>query len=171
MSHKTSWAEFCPGRNASRCFLDLSAPQKVSRCELVAVFSTVTTVMSAQASSLQIPFSTSEREMFITPFPIIFLQLKVSPWHLFPWQRHPYFTLLPSTVNLSGYENSSCVFSSPHLATLVFPGWPLKPSSWGPFPEELKWKEWLMIYFSSMLFSLLILTPDSVCCESEGTPS
>lgn len=91
--------------------------------------------------------------MFITPFPIIFLQLKVSSWHLFPWQRHPYFTLLPSTVNLSGYENSSCVFFSPHLATLVFSGWPLKPSSWGSFTEQLKWKEWSMFCFSFLLFS------------------
>lgn len=54
--------------------------------------------------------------MFITPFPIIFLQIKVSRWHLFPWQRRRYFTLLPSTLNLSGYENSLCAF--------LLPSWP-----------------------------------------------
>jgi len=64
--------------------------------------------------------------MFITHFPIIFLQIKVSRWHLFPWQRRRYSTLLPSTFNLSRYENSSCLFFSPvsHTSASVRP---LKP--------------------------------------------
>lgn len=49
MSHKPSWAAFYPGRSASRCFLDLWAPQNVSRCGFIAFFPTVSTVMSAQA--------------------------------------------------------------------------------------------------------------------------
>lgn len=66
-----------------------------------------------------VPYIThSESKMFISPFPIIFHQIKVSQWHLFPWQRRRYFPLLASTLNLSGYESSSCAFSF-QLATLL----------------------------------------------------
>lgn len=98
--------------------------------------------MSAQAASFSntVQYIThSDRKMFITPFPIIFQQIKVSPWHLFPWQHCRYFTLLPSTVNLSGYENS-CAFSPPppppRLATLAVSVWPLKPTSRGSFMSD-----------------------------------
>lgn len=96
--------------------------------------------MSAQAASFSntVHYIThSDRKMFITPFPIIFLQIKVSPWHLFPWQHCRYFTL-PSTVNLSGYENS-CASPppAPQLATLALSVRPLKPTPWGSFMSDL----------------------------------
>lgn len=106
--------------------------------------------------------------MFITPFPIIFLQIKVSPWHLFPWQRRRYFTFLPSTLNLSGYENS--IFF-PQLTTLVLSVQPLKPTSWGSFLSDLNGKcGWCLIFLSLSL--PLVLTPSlpPTHCESEGTP-
>lgn len=96
--------------------------------------------------------------MFITPFPIIFLQIKVSPWHLFPWQRRRYFTLLPSTLNLSGYENSSCVFSS-LLATLALSVQHLKTTSWGSFLIGSKVKcGWCSTFLSLSLPLVLILS-------------
>lgn len=65
----------------------LLALENISPYVFISVILTKTTVMSAQAA----PFTHTiqhithlDGKMFITPFPIIFLQIKVSQWHLFP---------------------------------------------------------------------------------------
>lgn len=105
--------------------------------------------------------------MFIAPFPIIFLQIKVSQWNLFPWQRCRYFALLPSTLNLSGYETSSCVFFPPLSHNTAVQ--PLTSTSCSSFFERLIWKVWLMLDFSSpsLFFSFLLSSTTTTQCEFE----
>ena len=100
----------------------------------------------------------SDSKMFIAPFPIIFLQIKVSLWHLFPWQRHRYFTHLPSALNLSGYENSSCVFSPP-VDTLVLSVQPLKPSSWCFLLSDLKEDLVFLLLSFHLVLSFFFFSP------------
>lgn len=126
--------------------------------------------MSARAASLRIPFSTSHTQIgrcLSLLFQLYFYRLRCRRGTCFLDNAIVISPVLPSTLNLSGYENSSCVFFSPSWPHYCCLSDLLSPHHGVLFLSDLNGKCGRCLIFLSSSCSE---PPTPSHCEFEGTP-